>query len=157
MTRNEPTVVEPEAFTVRRTIEIAAAPIEVWPLVSEPEQISRWFGRTVIAGGHPGAEGTITWPGEPARPIRIEAVERPRSISYRWCNDEIGDVPESVDDGPSTVFTFTLEATKSGTRLTVEETGFDASSDPAASMDSHRQGWDSELDTLVRLVGTGAS
>ena len=52
----------------------------------------------------------------------------------------------------STVFTFTLEPVPDGTQLTVVETGFDRTSDPAANMASHAEGWVSELDKLVALL-----
>jgi len=39
-----------------------------------------------------------------------------------------------------------------GTELTVLETGFEVTSDPAANLESHREGWNSELDKLVALV-----
>jgi len=49
------------------------------------------------------------------------------------------------------VFTFTLEPVTDGTQLTVVETGFDRTSDPAANMAAHQEGWVSELDKLVAL------
>ena len=39
-----------------------------------------------------------------------------------------------------------------GTRLTVVETGFEHTSDPSANLESHREGWDGELDKLVALL-----
>lgn len=157
MTINERAVANPDTFTVRRTIRIAAPPDKVWTAVTEPEQISRWFGRTVLVGEGVGAHGTVTWPNEDAVPIRIEAIDPPHRISYRWCNDDTGRAPDAVTDGaPSTVFTFTLEPTPGGTQLTVEETGFETSADPAVNLESHRQGWDGELDKLVTLLEGGS-
>ncbi|HEX5859224.1 MAG TPA: SRPBCC domain-containing protein [Microbacterium sp.] len=63
---------------------------------------------------------------------------------------------ETVDADHSTVFTFTLEAVADGTELTVVETGFETTSDPAANLESHREGWNSELDKLVALLEGGA-
>ncbi len=156
MTTNRRAVTDPDTFTVRRTVRIAAPPEKVWMAVTEPEHISRWFGRTVLIGRGVGAHGTIAWPDEDAMPIRIEAIDPSRSVTYRWCNDDIGGVPETVDDAPSTVFTFTLEPTPDGTLLTVEETGFEMTADPAGTLESHRQGWDDELDKLVSLLEGGS-
>ncbi|MEP6561594.1 MAG: hypothetical protein ABJD68_11065 [Nakamurella sp.] len=39
-----------------------------------------------------------------------------------------------------------------GTQLTVVESGFETTSDPVANLESHRTGWDSELDQLVALL-----
>jgi hypothetical protein len=77
-------------------------------------------------------------------------------VSYRWGNDDAsGVLADQIDDDHSTVFTFTLEPIETGTRLTVVETGFDTTSDPIANLESHREGWDSELDELVALLEAG--
>ena len=84
-------------------------------------------------------------------------MDAPRTVSYRWGNDDaLGHLPDVVDDDHSTVFTFTLEPVANGTQLTVVETGFELTSDPAANLESHRQGWDGELDKLVALLEGGA-
>ncbi|TYP90613.1 SRPBCC domain-containing protein [Blastococcus xanthinilyticus] len=156
-TVNEPSVVDGGAFTVRRSILISAPIEKVWSAVSEPAHISRWFGRAVLHGSGVGAHGTLTFDGGRAVPVRIEHVEEPRVISYRWTNDDARDVlPEQVDVEHSTVVTFTLENASGGTRLTVVETGFETLADPAADLETHRTGWNVELDKLVDLL-EGAS
>ena len=50
MTDNEASVIDEGTFSVRRTIRIAAPIEKVWTAVTEPEHISRWFGRTVLDG-----------------------------------------------------------------------------------------------------------
>lgn len=159
MTVNEPSVVDEAAFTVRRTIRIAAPVDQVWRAVTEPEHLSRWFGRTVLAGvgagaaPHAGATGTMTFGESYVVPFRVEAIDPPRSVSYRWGNDDAaGTLTETLDEATSTVFTFTLEAFADGTQLTVVETGFDRTSDPAANLAEHGRGWVSELDKLVALL-----
>ncbi len=78
-------------------------------------------------------------------------------ISYRWSNDDaLGTIPDALDEAHSTVFTFTLEPLADGTQLTVVETGFETTSDAAANLESHRQGWNSELDELVALLEGGS-
>jgi uncharacterized protein YndB with AHSA1/START domain len=157
MTSNQPAVVDEGGFSVRRTIRIAAPIEKVWSAVTEPEHISRWFGRAAFDGTGTGTRGTLTWPGREPIPLRIEAIDEPRMIAYRWNNDDaLGTSPEEVDDEHSTVFTFTLEPLPDGTRLTVVETGFDATSDPAANLESHRRGWDGELDKLTGLLERGS-
>ncbi|QTE31543.1 SRPBCC domain-containing protein [Pengzhenrongella sicca] len=153
MTSNQPSVVDQGAFTVRRTIWIAAPIEKVWSAVTEPAHISRWFGRAAFEGTGVGARGTLTWEDRGAVPLRIEAIDAPRTISYRWSNDDaLGQPPEQVDDEHSTVFTFTLEAAPDGTQLTVVEIGFETTSDPGANLESHRRGWDEELDELIALL-----
>ncbi len=153
MTSNQQSVIDADEFTVRRTIRIAAPVDKVWAAVTEPEHISRWFGRVVLDRPGAGAKGTISWPDRGGLPLRIEKMDRPRTVAYRWCNDDASGVtPDEFDEEHSTVFTFTLEQVPGGTELTVVETGFETTSDPTANMDSHRSGWDSELDKLVALL-----
>ncbi|WP_309104726.1 SRPBCC domain-containing protein [Microbacterium sp.] len=153
MTENEGSVVDEETFSVRRTIRIAAPIDKVWQAVTEPEHISRWFGHTVLEGTGVGATGMMTFPNDGSVPLRVEAREEMRLISYRWGNgDAASERPEIVDEATSTVFTFTLDELADGTQLTVVETGFDRTSDPAANLESHRTGWEIELDKLVALL-----
>ena len=157
MISNEASVIDEGAFSVRRTIVIAASLENVWAAVTEPEHISRWFGQAAFDGSGVGARGTLTFPDYGAVPLRIEALDAPRSVSYRWGNDDAsGQLPDEVDDEHSTVFTFTLEEVPEGTRLTVVETGFETTSDPIANLESHRTGWNDELDKLVALLEGGS-
>jgi uncharacterized protein YndB with AHSA1/START domain len=90
-------------------------------------------------------------------PLRVEAMDQPRLVTYRWNNDDaLERLPGELDVDHSTVFTFTLEPVSGGTRLTVVESGFDATSDPAANLASHRGGWEVELDKLVALLESGS-
>jgi uncharacterized protein YndB with AHSA1/START domain len=152
MTTNQPSVIDEGEFTVRRTIRIAAPIDKVWSAVTEPQHISRWFGETEFDGAGAGARGTMRFPDYGTIPMRIEAVDAPRMITYRWANDDAsGVLPDEVDDH-STVFTFTLEPVPDGTQLTVVETGFENTSDPVENLKSHGAGWVSELDKLVALL-----
>ncbi|OZB84376.1 SRPBCC domain-containing protein [Microbacterium sp. 13-71-7] len=149
--RTPPAVVDEAAFSVTRSIAIAASAAKVWRAITEPEHLSLWFGRTVLDGA---GVGTMTFDGHGVVPIRIESIDAPRSVTYRWSNDNaLGRMPAEVDEANSTVFTFTLEPEGDGTRLTVVESGFDRTSDPLANLESHREGWNIELDKLVALFG----
>jgi uncharacterized protein YndB with AHSA1/START domain len=150
-------VVDPVAFTVRRTIRIAAPVGRVWSAVTEPQHISRWFGRAELDGTGVGAVGSLSWPDRGAVPLRVEAMDPPHSVTYRWSNDDaLGRLPEELDSEHSTVFTFTLEPVDGDTELTVVESGFDRTSDPAANLESHRGGWEAELDKLRVLLESGS-
>ena len=150
---NPPAVVDESAFTVRRTIRIAAPPEKVWSAVTEPEHISRWFGRVELDGAGAGARGTMSFPERTPIPVLVEAMDPPRTVTYRWNNDDaLGQGPDELDIDRSTVFTFTLEPVTGGTQLTVVESVFEQTSDPVANLESHRGGWDFELDKLVALL-----
>jgi uncharacterized protein YndB with AHSA1/START domain len=154
---NESAVVDPVAFTVRRTIRIAAPVERVWSAVTEPQHISRWFGQAELDGSGVGARGSLSWPDRGAVPLRVEAMDPPHSVSYRWSNDDALDrLPGELDVERSTVFTFTLQPVDGGTDLTVVESGFDHTSAPAANLESHRGGWETELDSLRALLESGS-
>ncbi|MBS1905181.1 MAG: SRPBCC domain-containing protein [Actinobacteria bacterium] len=149
--RTDPAVVDEAAFIVTRNISIAAPAAQVWRTITEPEHLSLWFGRTVL--GSDGV-GTMTFEDHGAVPIRIESIDAPRSVTYRWNNDNaLGRLPDEIDEASSTVFTFTLEAEGEGTRLTVVESGFERTSDPRVNLERHREGWNIELDKLIALFG----
>lgn len=152
---NPPAVIDADACAVRRTIRINATREKVWRTVTEPELISQWFGQISLTGSGVGAHGTISWPNQAGVPIRVEACEPESMVAYRWCNEECT-LPDAVIEETSTVFTFTLEDAADGTLLTVVETGFDRTGDPVGNMESHRGGWDGELDKLVALLEPGA-
>lgn len=152
-TTDDRAVIDADAFTVRRTIRIAAPVATVWATITEPELISRWFGDAVLDGRGVGATGALSWPDSGAHPLRIEAIDPERSIAYRWHADDFEPGTARDLDGPgTTVFEFRLEVDGDGTVLTVEETGFGETNDPAGNLESHRGGWDSELDELVALI-----
>jgi uncharacterized protein YndB with AHSA1/START domain len=158
VTTNQPSVIDSGEFTVRRTVTIAAPIDKVWAAITEAEHIARWFpNRVVLDTVAPGASGVFTWDDFGDIPVRIEELDPPRMIAYRWSNDSANaENPERVDFTRSTVFRFTLEPRDDGTQLTVVESGFDALTDPAASMESNRGGWDSELDELVAYLESGS-
>jgi uncharacterized protein YndB with AHSA1/START domain len=153
MTDNPASVVDEEALIVRRTIRIAASIDKVWAAVTDPAHISQWFGVTALDGAGAGATGTITFPDYGAVPLRVEAIDEPHMVSYRWGNDDAADSrPDEIDEATTTVFTFTLEPAGDGTQLTVVETGFENTSKPLANARDHGKGWTDELDKLVRLL-----
>ena len=49
------------ADSVEREILIEASPEVVWGVITEPEQISRWFSDEAQVEGRAGAGGTLTW------------------------------------------------------------------------------------------------
>jgi uncharacterized protein YndB with AHSA1/START domain len=153
MTDNPRAIVDEDALSVRRTIRIAAPLEKVWSAITDPAHISQWFGATVLDGSGAGATGTMTFEGYGAVPIRVEEVDDLRSITYRWGNDDAADaLPDTVDEGRSTVFTFTLDEVDGGTQLSVVETGFENTSDPLSNVRDHGTGWTDELDKLVALL-----
>lgn len=152
MTDNPPAIIDADAFTVRRTITIAATMDAVWRAVTDPALISQWFGAAAFDGFAVGARGTLSWPDYGSALVRIEAIDEPRSVSYRWSASPAKHGETDVDALPNTVFTFTLEPLTDATQLTVVETGFETVPSPAEALEDHRGGWIFELDELVVLL-----
>jgi uncharacterized protein YndB with AHSA1/START domain len=160
VTTNQPSVVDSNSFTVRRTITVKAPIEKVWAAITEEEHLARWFPHNArLEPVAVGAGGVFTWDGYGSFPVVVEEINAPTMIAYRWNNASDPTAPATagdVDPAQSTVFRFTLEAAPEGTRLTVVETGFDRLENPGASMESNRGGWNSELDELVAYLEGGS-
>ena len=160
-TPNPGATIDAETFSVRRTVTIAASLDKVWAAITEPQHIASWFGqRTELDTLAVGARGVFGFDGYGDFPVRIEELDPPHVIAYRWSNDNASPVdPDEVVFAHSTVFRFELEelapataATPPSTRLTVVESGFDTLDDPTAAMAGNQGGWTSELDELVAYL-----
>ncbi|MBC6457034.1 SRPBCC domain-containing protein [Actinomadura sp. HBU206391] len=131
---------------------LIAAPLErVWPLVAEP-------GFWVADEGS--VAGTVAEEGESIVaknaeygdfPVRVEKVEPPTYVAYRWASAFSG---EELSDDNSTLVEFTLAPEGDKTRLRVVESGFAAL---AGSEDLRRQavkdntaGWPQVLDAFKK-------
>ncbi|AEE47412.1 SRPBCC domain-containing protein [Cellulomonas fimi] len=140
-------VADVDAFTVTRTIRIAATRARVWQALTQEEHISGWFGdRTELPERRVGGEGAFIWDDHGAVPVRIEQYDEPDVFAYTW-----GSPGQPLAPGNATLVRFTLADDGDGTLLTVVETGFGelTTRDPRAELEDHRRGWSSELDELV--------
>lgn len=136
-----------------------AAPLDrVWRAVSDPAEFGTWF-RVDMAGtrfepGKP-AVGKMTYPGFEGAPfeILIERVEAPRVFAFRWHPYGI-DPNYDYSNEPMTLVEFALEAERSGTRLTVTESGFDALplSRRAEAFRMNGEGWAEQMRNIEAHV-----
>ncbi len=132
----------------------------VWRALTEVEQFNAWFGVSLGSPFTPGAEvsGPISIRGfeHVTMTIWIESMEPERFFSFRWH-------PYAVEEGidyasePTTLVSFTLEETTSGTSLTIVESGFDAIPEwrraKAFAMDEG--GWNGQAENIRKyLAGT---
>ena len=81
--------------------------------------LSSWFGNQATIDLRPGGSAQMTWSDGHTVDMRIERVEEPAVFGFTW---PIFGLPG--DDPRRTYVEFTLEATGTGTRLTVTESGF---------------------------------
>ncbi len=151
------------ADSVEREILIEASPEVVWGVITEPEQISRWFSDEADVEGRAGADGTLTWrPGgrggkkefDMIVPIRVVEAEPFRRFSFRW-NHPQGTGP---NESNSALVEFSLIEEAGGTRLRVHESGIDAVTHDAQSraryLDEHTRGWERHLGELLDHVAS---
>ncbi len=150
--------------SVEREIVIEASPEVVWGVITEPEQIIRWFSDEAEVEGRAGADGTLTWrPGGRSGdrehvmvvPIRVVEAEPFRRFSFRW-NHPQGAAPDETN---SALVEFSLIEEADGTRLRVVESGIDAvthdEQGKARYLQDHEQGWERHLGELFDYVASG--
>jgi uncharacterized protein YndB with AHSA1/START domain len=116
---------------------LIAAPIErVWAVITEPEHVGVWFGNGAPARVDLRPGGTLVLDhgdhGELA--ARIEKLDEPRYLAYRWL------------DAESTLVELSLAEEDGSTRLRLVESGF-AGLAPAR-YEANTAGWAWALDEL---------
>lgn len=153
--------------SVEREILIEASPEVVWGVITEPEQIRRWFSddAELEGGARPGAEGALTWkPGgrggekevDLVVPIVVVEAEPFRRFCFRWNHPE-GARPQ---EGNSALVEFTLTEEAGGTRLHVLESGIGAvthgEQDESRYRESHENGWQKHFGELREYLAAKA-
>jgi uncharacterized protein YndB with AHSA1/START domain len=136
---------------------VIAAPVErVWAVLTEPDLVSAWFSEASPARVdlRPGGIMSLDHGVAGNFPARIERVEPPRFLSYRWASAYPG---EETTDSNSTLVEFTLQPEGEGTRLRLAESGFATLVIPPgreqfSSHDSHTAGWAGKLAELARFA-----
>src|SRR5438093_5595569 len=69
---------------IERELLVPAPVDDVWPAVSEPGELSEWFGAEVELDVRPGGRGTFRWPDGTERGAVVEEVDAPRRLAFRW-------------------------------------------------------------------------
>ncbi|MEW2164801.1 SRPBCC domain-containing protein [Streptomyces sp. NPDC007084] len=126
------------------------APLErVWSLVAQP---GFWVADKASLPGTVAREGdslVLKNSEHGDFPVRVEKVEPPTYLAYRWTSAFPG---EELRDDNSTLVEFTLTQEGERTRLRVVESGFAAlAGSPelrGQNRNDHSQGWPVELDAL---------
>jgi uncharacterized protein YndB with AHSA1/START domain len=151
------------ADSVEREILIEASAEVVWGVITESEQISRWFSDAAEVEGRAGADGTLTWrPGgrgadkesDVIVPIRVVEAEPFRRFSFRWSHPQ----GTEADESNSALVEFSLIEEAGGTRLRVVESGVDAVTHDAEGqaryLEDHEQGWERHLGEMLDYVAS---
>jgi uncharacterized protein YndB with AHSA1/START domain len=124
---------------IERQMTFPAPREDVWAAITQPEQISKWFGTQAELDLRAGGEGVFRWNDIEVR-VTVEEVSPPSRFSYRW------EPSQTPSGGPTTLVEFELEEIAGGTRLSLVESGF--ANLPASSRQENEFGWDEELGDL---------
>jgi uncharacterized protein YndB with AHSA1/START domain len=139
---------EPWERPIRRRLELRADRERVWRALSDDAELRRWWGLRLPVVIEPGWEGWFDFPDYGRHAVRIEVVEPPRDLAWRWTADE-PDVPIADVRQPLVTEWLLAERDGGGTTLQLTESGFTG---PAKYQDN-TVGWTDEvLPSLVRLV-----
>lgn len=142
---------------VEREILIDAPPDIVWSVLTEPEHVGRWFSDSAAIDLRPGGELILTWDEHGAVYWRVERVDPPHFVSFRWLRPMQGDAGgvEPLEDN-STLVEFSLGSEGEATRLRVVESGFrelaGSEQENAKDAEEHSRGWELELGELRDYV-----
>lgn len=133
--------------TLEKVLELEASPERVWKAITDPAELSQWFGDETKLDLRPGGGGEMIWDSHGSFAVRVEEVEPPHRLVWSWVHE--AGVP--FGDAPATRVEWTLTPRDGGgTTLHLRESGF--------LTDLHHQqntgGWDEELGTLVVMLGT---
>jgi uncharacterized protein YndB with AHSA1/START domain len=109
--------------------------------------MAQWWGLQGQVHLEAGREGWFDFPTYGRHAVRIEVVEAPAYLAWRWSADE-RDVPLAEVRQPLTTEWLFVEKAEGGTELQLLETGFLG---PDKHADNTR-GWAEILSALVRLV-----
>ncbi len=116
---------------IERDALIAASLERVWSLVAEPgfwvsQEASIWAGDDAGLAGAVASEGSSVMTKNPQVgevAVRVEKVEPPTYVAYRWSSAFPG---QELSEDNSTLVEFTLSTEGDKTRLRVVESGFAA-------------------------------
>ena len=131
--------------TIERTVEFDTPVARVWKAITDPAELSKWFGHRTDLELTVGAYGAMIWDEHGSYAIRVDEVDAPRRFVWSWVHEP--DVP--FDDAPSTRVEWTLTArTDGGTTLLLRESGFRSD----VHYQQNTDGWTEELAELSALL-----
>jgi uncharacterized protein YndB with AHSA1/START domain len=120
---------------IERRWELAAPRERVWRALADPAELAAWFCARIDFAPVAGHEGWFEFEGHGRVMVRVEVVEAPHRLAWRWAH-----VPGiALDAAPSTLVEWTLdEAPGGGTVVGLRESGFRRNEDRLSNVG----GWD---------------
>ena len=108
-----PAVERTDGERVSRSVELDAAPAEVWDALTEEALLAEWLADEVEIEAEPGGEIVCRYADGEERRGEVELVEEAERLAWSWWRED--------GEGSSRV-ELVLDAVADGTRLTVIET-----------------------------------
>jgi uncharacterized protein YndB with AHSA1/START domain len=102
-----------DAERVTRSVDLDAAPAEVWDALTEAALLGEWLADEVELEAEPGGAIVCRYADGEERRGEVELVEEAERLAWSWWRDE---------DASPTRVELVLDAVAEGTRLTVIET-----------------------------------
>ncbi len=146
-----------ETDRIEKVIDLKAPRSRVWRAITDAAELGAWFGAKLEGQFSPGARvrGKITYPGYEhlTLEVLIDRMEPESYFSWRWHPDAT-DPKVDYSNEPATLVEFKLETTKTGTRLTLVESGFDAlpASRRALALRGNDAGWTQQMKNIETHV-----
>lgn len=126
---------------IKRTLELNSSPEDVWRALTDPTELSGWFGDTTELTLVVGSEGWFGWEQHGKFAVRVEEYDPITRFAWRWAQS----AGKRLDESHSTLVEWTLiPRNGGGTTLHLRESGF------ALDEDRTRNdgGWTQELQHL---------
>jgi uncharacterized protein YndB with AHSA1/START domain len=106
---------------LRRDVHLPVGADAVWTAITDPDELTRWFGASVQWDLRPGGPASFRQPGDD-REGRVEGVEPGRRLQFLWW--------PAGDRSQTSEVTYELQPDDDGTRLTVTERRMLAADEP---------------------------
>lgn len=118
------------------------APVDVvWRVVTQPEEMDRWFSEKADFEPAIGHDGRIRMSARTTYNIHVESVEPNKRFAFRWAHPD----GETAGENNSMRVEFTFHKQGEATLLRVVESGFDTVDWPDDAkreyFDGHDSGW----------------
>lgn len=135
--------------TIERVLTLDADLNQAWKAISTPDGLSQWFSDRAEFEPIAGAKMCIEWDEYDLVSAIVEKVDPPHEFAFRWIAHGARDTDELTPQN-STLVTFVLAATTSGTQITVRESGFASLPKElhGIAQPEHESGWTHELREL---------
>ena len=132
------------SMKIVKTLYLKAPPEHVWKFLTQADQLALWFhrgGADMESGGDYLIESnSYGKDGEKLIWGKVLEMKKPERLVHTFTHNYL--------EGAETKCTWTLEAAKGGTILTLVHDGWENAADPFAAAADHEKGWHEHLSRL---------